>query len=43
MMLYVLLVVLQLRVTGEPAVTLVGFAVKLLMVGEGPVGTFAGV
>ena len=34
---------LQLRVTGWPALMLVGFAVKLEMVGEGPVGTFAGV
>ena len=41
--LYVLLLTLQLSVTGDPAVTLIGLAVKLLMVGEGPVGTLAGV
>ena len=43
MMLYSLLDVLQLKVTGCPAETLVGFAVKLLIVGFAPVGTFAGV
>ena len=43
MMLYSLLVVLQLKVTGCPELMLVGFAVKLEMVGAEPVGTFAGV
>jgi hypothetical protein len=39
----VLFVTLQLKVTGWPAETVVGFAEKLLIVGDGPVGTFAGV
>jgi hypothetical protein len=43
MMLYVLFEVLQLSVTGEPAVTVMGLAVKVLTVGEEPVGTFDGV
>jgi hypothetical protein len=43
MMLYSPFETLQLNVTGCPAEMLVGFAVKLLIVGEGPVGTFAGV
>jgi hypothetical protein len=43
MMLYVVFETLQLKVTGCPAITVVGFAEKLLMVGEAPVGTFAGV
>ena len=38
-----LLEVVQLSVTGCPALMLVGFAVKLEMVGDGPLGTFAGV
>jgi hypothetical protein len=42
MMLYVLLLTLQLKVTGCPAETVDGLAVKLVMVGEGPVGTLAG-
>src|SRR5690349_19651804 len=43
MMLYRLLLTVQLSVTGDPAVTVDGFAVKLLTVGEGPVGTLASV
>jgi len=31
----------QLKVTGCPAEILMGFAVKLLMVGDAPVGTLA--
>src|SRR5690349_14695478 len=38
-----LFVTLQLNVTCEPAVTVDGLAVKLEMVGEGPVGTLASV
>jgi hypothetical protein len=35
--------VLQLRVTGCPALTVIGLAVKPDIVGDGPLGTFAGV
>jgi len=42
-MLYIEFDTLQLKVTGCPAETVVGFAEKVLMDGEGPVGTFAGV
>jgi hypothetical protein len=38
-----LLDALQLSVTGCPALTVIGIAVKLDMVGHGPLGTFAGV
>src|SRR5216684_2319169 len=38
-----LLVTLQLSVDWPPGATIAGFAVKLEMVGEGPVGTFASV
>src|SRR6266852_2768762 len=38
-----LLVTFQLSVTGVPADTVDRFAVKLLIVGDGPAGTFAGV
>jgi len=38
-----LFVALQLSVTGCPALTVIGFAVKLDIVGDGPLGTFAGV
>src|SRR5713101_1240034 len=38
-----LLVMFQLSVTGVPAVTVDRFAVKLLIVGDAPAGTFAGV
>jgi hypothetical protein len=39
----VLLETLQLRVTGCPELMLVGFAVKLEIVGAEPVGTLPGV
>src|SRR6202021_670958 len=39
----VLLDTLQLNVVGWPAATVEGLAVKLVMVGAAPVGTFAGV
>ena len=42
-MLYSEFVVDQLKVTGCPEEIEVGFAVKLPIVGDGPVGTFYGV
>jgi len=36
-------VTFQLKVTGCPAEAVDGFAVKLLIIGDGPVGTLLGV
>jgi len=43
MMLYIWPLVVQLRVTSCPAAAVAGFAVKLEIVGEAPLGTLAGV